>query len=144
MQSWLAARLVSWVMARLREGDIRPTAMLDADDVMLTFPGDNSWSGVFRGKEAHRRWLERFARCGFQIFPDEVVCTGWPWRATMCIRGHDFLRSPEGETVYENRYVIWANVRWGRTTRLEVYEDTQKAKALDLWLEANEGRLVAA
>ena len=144
MQSWLGKRLISWVMSHTRRGDIRPTLMLDGEDLTFTFPGDNSWSGTFQGKAAHRRWLERFAGCGIQIFPDEVVAAGFPWNSTVCIRGHDYLRSPEGEMVYENRYVIWARLRWGRTRELEVYEDTQKAKALDEWLADNEHRLVAA
>jgi ketosteroid isomerase-like protein len=89
---------------REREPDI-PGA-LDAPDVTLTFPGDNSWSGTFRGKAAVRRWLERMARIGLQTFPTEVVAVGFPWNTTICIRGYDYLRSPEGETVYENRFVI--------------------------------------
>ena len=50
MQSWLAKKLISYVMAHTRDGDIRPTLMMDADDVTFTFPGDNSWAGVYRGK----------------------------------------------------------------------------------------------
>ena len=109
IQSWLAKKLVSRAMARNREGDISLTLALDAPDVILTFPGDNSWSGTFRGKAAVRRWLERLARIGLQTFPDEVVAVGPPWNTTLCIRGHDYLKSPEGETVYENRFVIWGS-----------------------------------
>jgi hypothetical protein len=49
----------------------------------------------------------------------------------VCIRGHDHLRSPDGELVYENRYVIWGRMAWGKLIDYEVYEDTQKSKALD-------------
>ena len=141
--SWLAKKLVSRAMARNRAGDIRMTLALDAPDVTLTFPGDNSWSGTHRGKPAVKRWLARLVHVGVQTFPDEVVAVGPPWNTTLCIRGHDHLRSPEGETVYENRFVIWGKLRWGRLTDYEVYEDTQKAKALDEWLEVNEPRLAA-
>jgi ketosteroid isomerase-like protein len=134
MLSWLAKKLVSYVMGQTRKGNIRPTLMLDAPDVTLTFPGDNSWSGVFRGKEQVARWLERFAETGIQIFPDEVVVTGFPWKMTMCIRGTDHLRSPEGELVYENRYVIWGHMAWGRLKEYEVYEDTIAPRALDEYL----------
>ena len=57
MQSWLAHKLISYVMGRTRAGDIRPTLLLDAPDVQLTFPGRNSWSGVYRGKQEVERWL---------------------------------------------------------------------------------------
>jgi len=144
MQAFLVKRFLSWAMARLRAGDLRPVAWLDAEDIVFTFPGENSWGGVFHGKAAHREWLERFVRCGFQIWPDEVAVSGPPWRTRLAIRGHDQLSSPEGEIIYENRYVLWATLRWFRTIELEGYEDTEKSAALDLWLSENEHRLVAA
>jgi len=54
------------------------------------------------------------------------------------VRGHDHLDSPSGERIYENRYVIWGRLAWGKMQEYEVYEDTQKAKALDDWLAVHE------
>jgi ketosteroid isomerase-like protein len=136
--SWLASKILGVVFARSRAGDLRLALALDADDVELTFPGDSSWSGVFRGKQQLRPWLERFARVGIQLYADEVVAVGPPWNTTVCIRGHDILRGPDGELVYDNRAVLWCTLKWGRLKRYEVYEDTQKAKALDSWLDAHE------
>lgn len=110
----------------------------------MTFPGDNSWSGVYRGKKELKAWLERFARVGIQIYPDEVIATGPPWNMRACIRGHDYVKSPEGETVYENRYVIWVKLKWGRIKEEETYEDTHKPKALDAWLEQHQPQLALA
>ena len=118
MQSWLAKQMLRYNMNRLNAGDPKPTLRLDAEDVEFVFPGDSSWSGHFRGKRELRPWLERFCEVGLQIFADEVVVKGWPWNATACVRGHDHLRSASGELVYENRYVIWAHMRWGRLSRL--------------------------
>jgi ketosteroid isomerase-like protein len=132
--SRIAHKLISYNMRRLNAGDPGPTLRLDADDVTFTFPGDSSWAGVYRGKQELRPWLERFVRVGLQIFADEVVVQGFPWRQTVCIRGHDYLPSSSGELVYENRYVIWGHLRWGRLKQYEVFEDTQKAKALDEYL----------
>ena len=84
-------------------------------------------AGTFRGKEE----VARFAAVGIQIFPDEVVATGLPWRTTVCVRGRDFLRDDSGAVVYENRYVIWGRMAWGRLKAYEVYEDTHKPDALD-------------
>ena len=134
MLSWLFHRLVSHNMTRLNAGDPRPQLRLVGEDSRFVFPGRSSWSGEFVGKEAVTGWLERFARAGLQIFADEVVVKGPPWRMTFCVRGTDRLRSPEGELVYENRYVIWGHGRWGRVTDYEVYEDTEKPLALDAWL----------
>jgi ketosteroid isomerase-like protein len=138
MQSWLGRHGIRFVMRRLNAGDVRAALLLDAPDVELTFPGANSWSGVMRGKRDVRPWLERFAAVGLQIFADEVIVRGFPWRSTVCIRGHDYLDTPDGERVYANRYVIWGRLAWGRLKQYEVYEDTEKATALDRWLEANE------
>ncbi len=144
MVSWLARQLISRVMARTRAGDVGPTLMLDADDVHFVFPGDNSWSGDFRGKEQHRWWLQRLVAAGVKTEPDEVLAGGLPWRMTVCVRGRAYLDSPAGERVYDNRFVIWGRLRWGKLTDYEVYEDTQKAKALDGWLEDHEPRLAPA
>ena len=144
MQSWLGKKLLGYTMGRLNAGDIRPTLRMDAADVELTFPGDSSWSGVFRGRQQIRTWLERFVRVGLHIAADEVVVQGFPWRQTLCIRGTDHLDAPDGGRVYENRYVIWGHLEWGKLKDYEVYEDTQKANALDLWLAEHEPELAAA
>jgi len=144
IQSWLALRLFRFLMRRVSAGDPSWVLRFDAPDVELTFPGENSWGGVFRGKPAVRAWLERFTRLGLEIFADEIAVIGPPWRTTVCVRGTVQLDAPGGERVYDNRYVIWGELRWGRLRRYEVYEDTQKSRALDDWLAEHEHRLAAA
>ncbi len=138
MLSWLAHQLISHNLRRLNAGDPGPTLRMDAEDVLFTFPGDSSWAGVYRGKRELRPWLERFCRVGLQISADEVVLRGWPWDQTVCIRGRDHLDALDGRRVYENRYVIWGKLAWGRLRQYEVYEDTQKARELDAWLAEHE------
>lgn len=140
MLSWLGRLMISRSMAKARDGDIEPTLRMDAEDVRFRFPGDSSWATELEGNEELRRWLERFADVGIQIFPDEVVLKGFPWKQTICIRGTDHLDSTEGERMYENRYVIWGRLAWGKLREYEVYEDTQKSKALDEYL-ASIGKL---
>jgi ketosteroid isomerase-like protein len=140
MLSWLAKKMIARNMARASAGDIGPTLKMDAEDVRFRFPGDSSWATELQGKEQLEPWLRRFADTGLQISPDEVVLKGFPWRQTICIRGTDHLDSPEGERVYENRYVIWGRLAWGLLHDYEVYEDTQKSKALDEYL-AQVGKL---
>ncbi len=134
MVSWLARRLIDYTMGRLRAGDYRPTLRLDANDVRFRFPGDSSWAVELEGKVELERWLQRLVAVGIQTYVDELVVKGPPWNMTLCLRGHDHLDSPDGRRVYENRYVIWGRLRWGRMKEYEVYEDTQKAKALDVYL----------
>jgi ketosteroid isomerase-like protein len=144
MQSWLGKKLITFVMSRTRQGDIRPTLFLDAPDVKLTFPGQNSWSGVFRGKHEVAEWLRRMVAAGIQTFPDEVIVTGMPWRTTVCVRGHDYLNDADGTPVYENRFVIWGRMSWGRLKEYEVYEDTHKANELDPYLARHRPELMPA
>jgi ketosteroid isomerase-like protein len=134
MQSWLAKQLLSRNMARVRAGDYGPQLSRVAKDVRFRFPGTSSWATELEGKEDLERWLQRFVRVGLQIFPDEVVAKGPPWATTLCVRGTIHLKSPAGETVYENRYVIWGRMSWGILREYEVYEDTQKSADLDEYL----------
>jgi hypothetical protein len=134
MLSWLAKKLISRNMARIREGDIGPTLRLDAKDIRFRFPGDSSWATELEGKSEHELWLKRFVETGLQIYPDEVVLKGFPWKQTICVRGHIHLDSTAGERVYENRYVLWGRLAWGLLREYEVYEDTQKTRPLDEYL----------
>jgi hypothetical protein len=134
MLSWLAKKLLARDMARLRAGDYRPQLSRVAEDVRFRFPGTSSWATELQGKKDLERWLQRFVRVGLQIYPDEVVVKGPPWNTTLVVRGPIHLKSPAGETVWENRYVIWGRMSWGLLREYEVYEDTEKSTALDEYL----------
>jgi ketosteroid isomerase-like protein len=136
MQSWLAKKLLSRNMARVSAGDYGPQLSRVSDDVHFRFPGTSSWATDLQGKDELERWLQRFTRVGLQIFPDEVVAKGPPWNTTITIRGTIHLESPGGERVYENRYVIWGRMAWGKLRDYEVYEDTERSTALDAYLGA--------
>ena len=144
MQSWLAGIVLGYTMRRLRAGNPGPTLLLDAPEVTLTFPGDSTWAGVYRGKPAVERWLRRFVSTGLRIYPDEIVATGFPWKTTACIRGRVHLRDESGAIVYDNRFVIWGRLAWGRLREYEVYEDTQKSARLDAWLTEHRPELAGA
>jgi ketosteroid isomerase-like protein len=135
MLSWAGRLMISRNMEALRGGDFEPLLKMDADDVRFRFPGDSSFAADFSGKGRLREWLERFASLGLQISPDEVVLQGFPWRQTIAVRGTIHLDTPEDGRVYDNRYVIWGRIAWGKLREYEVYEDTQRSKALDEYLE---------
>jgi hypothetical protein len=134
MLSWLAKKLLARDMARIRAGDYTPQLRRVADDVRFRFPGKSSFATELRGREELERWLQRFVRVGLQIFPDEVVVKGPPWRTTLVVRGPIQLESNSGEIVWQNRYVIWGRMKWGLLREYEVYEDTQRSSELDEYL----------
>ena len=134
MRSRLAKRLIDWHLARLRAGDYRPLLRLYANDVRFVFPGDSSWSGELRGRDAVGRWLERLVSVGLQNFADEVIVAGPPWNMTIAMRGHDDLKAPDGRVVYQNRYVLWGRMAWGKIKEYEAYEDSGRLQALDNYL----------
>jgi ketosteroid isomerase-like protein len=134
MLSWLAGKLIAHNMRKLNEGDPSPTVRMYAEDVRFKFPGDSSFAPGAQNKQELTEWLQRFAALGLQIYPDEVSLKGFPWRQTICVRGHIHLDDPQQGRVYDNRYVIWGHMAWGKMREYEVYEDTEKSKALDAYL----------
>lgn len=134
MFSWLAKRVLDHGYSRLNAGDPSALLRLDAEDVHFRFPGKSSWSADIRGKQELAAWLSRMISTGLQHRPEQVVAQGPPWKMTVCLRGTDQLVTPQGETVYANRYVIWGRMAWGRLREYEVYEDTQKTEAFDEYL----------
>lgn len=142
MQSWLGKRVLSYAMGRLRRGNVRPLLLLYHQNVRFSFPGRNSWSGVLHGKRNVEQWLRRLADVGLQNVPDEVVVQGMPWNTTVCVRGHDYLDTAEEGCVYENRYVIWGHMAWGRLRSYEVYEDTHEPESLDAYIRRHRPDLI--
>jgi ketosteroid isomerase-like protein len=133
--SWLAKTMIRRSMVRLNEGDSGPALQLDAPDIRFRFPGDSSWATEIHDRDDHARWLQRFIDTGLQLEADEVIAQGPPWNTTLCVRGTSHLDTEDGR-VYENRYVMWGRIAWGRLREYEVYEDTQAAKKLDEYLAA--------
>jgi ketosteroid isomerase-like protein len=135
MLSWLAGKMIARNMKAIREGDMGPTVAMYADDVKFRFPGQNSFAPGADDKQELEEWLRRFIRLGLQIYPDEVMLTGFPWKQTIAVRGHIHLDDPDEGRVYENRYIIWGHIRWGKLREYEAYEDTEESSRLDAWLE---------
>ena len=134
MLSWLAGKMIARNMKSMRAGDVGPALALDAEDVKFTFPGDSSFAPGAKDKREHEQWLNRFADIGLQIYPDQVVLKGFPWRQTICVRGHIHLDDYMEGRVYDNRYVLWGRIAWGKLREYEVYEDTEETRRLDEYL----------
>lgn len=134
MLSWLAEKMIAHNMKAIRAGDLKPTVALYSDDVRFSFPGVSSFAPGASNKRELESWLSRFVEIGLQIYPDQVILKGFPWRQTICVRGHIHLDDAKDGRVYDNRYVIWGRIAWGKLREYEVYEDTEETRRLDQWL----------
>ena len=137
MYKWAVRHQVRRNIQALGRGD--PTALLRgyADDAVLTFPGESSWSGEHRGKSAIERFLQRFIAAGLTGEAEDILVNGPPWHTRIAVVFTDRAVDPEGNEVYANRAVLYAVARWGKITRQEDFEDTHKVEAFDRWLDAH-------
>lgn len=130
---------------RLNEGDFSLMLKMASPDFELAFPGEHSWSTMFRpqvlSRERHVTHLgieeavafaERFVAEGIQFEIEDILVNGPPWRTRIAVRVRDFIPGRAGEgDAYANRAVLFQEIRWGRLIRWETYEDTQRVAAWD-------------
>jgi ketosteroid isomerase-like protein len=92
----------------------------------VTFVGDTSLGGSRHTKDAMRRWFERL----FRLFPDArfelraVAVDGWPWD-TRIFGSFAITATVLGES-YDNVFIQFVKMRWGRVTSYAIYEDSLK------------------
>ncbi len=140
MYKALVRAMVRRGLSELNEGDPSFLLRLAAPDVELCFPGDNSWSTMFRpavrSTEAHvthrgldecRAFAGRFVEHGIRFRVEDILVNGPPWRTRVAVRASDRDRTG----AYENRAVAFLELRWGRLHRWEDYEDTERVAAWD-------------
>jgi ketosteroid isomerase-like protein len=136
MYKWAIRRQVRRNIEALGRGDPAPLLRGYADDAVLTFPGESSWSGEHHGRGAIEQFLRRFIAAGLVGHAEDILVNGPPWRTRIAVVFTDHGNDREGDEVYSNRAVLYAFARWGKITRQEDFEDTHKVEAFDRWLDA--------
>ncbi|MFA9564327.1 MAG: nuclear transport factor 2 family protein [Acidimicrobiales bacterium] len=137
-------KLVRHGIDRLNAGDPEFLLRLAAPDIELMFAGDNSWSSMHRpiqkrrtafvthrGADEARSFAERFVDEGIQVEIEDILVNGPPWHTRVAIRAHDYIAGPDGTDTYNNRFVDFLEIRWGRIVRFEVFEDTERVAVWD-------------
>jgi ketosteroid isomerase-like protein len=122
--AWLIGRLIRWGYAQAVRGDTRLLLTLAADDIEFVFPGQNSFAGIYRGKAELDAWMQRFAALSPRFEVHDVVVSGAPWNIRAAVRFSDRI----GEQ-YSNEGMEYLVIRWGRLTKLQVFEDTERTSA---------------
>lgn len=130
---------------RLNRGDYSLMLKMASPDFQLAFPGENSWSTMFRpqhpGRERHvthrgltevTAFADRFVDEGIQFQIEDILVNGPPWNTRIALRAHNFIPGAGGDAdAYNNRAVLFLELRWGRLVRWEDYEDTERVAAWD-------------
>jgi ketosteroid isomerase-like protein len=129
---------VRWMIRRnvatLNSGDVGPLLAGYADDAVLVFPGESSWGGEHRGKEAIGAFLRRFVEARLVGETHEILVNGPPWNTRVCVLFTDRAVDASGRVVYENRAVLFGRIRWGKIVYQEDFEDTHKVESFDRYL----------
>jgi ketosteroid isomerase-like protein len=133
----------------LNEGRYEPALAMFAADATLTFPGDNSWSRMYRepqggresspthrGKAEIEAFLRRYVELGIQMEVEDILVNGPPWNTRAAVIVNDWALDAGGNELYANRAVLVVRSRWGKIVAQEDYEDTERAAALDVHLAA--------
>ena len=134
MYKWAVRRQIRRNIEALNRGDPAPLLQGYGEDAVLLFPGASSWGGEHRGKLAIERFLRRFVAAGLSGQAEDILVNGPPWRTRIAVVFTDRASDADGNEVYANRAVLYAVARWGRITRQEDFEDTQKVATFDAWL----------
>jgi uncharacterized protein (TIGR02246 family) len=134
MYKAMIRRMVRKNVRALQEGDPGPILSGFAEDGVLVFPGQSSWSGEYRGKAAIEAFLRRFLDAGLRGEIHEIIVNGPPWRTTVGILFTDRARDAGGTEVYANRAMFLVRARWGKVLSQEDFLDTQKVAAFDEYL----------
>ena len=129
---------------KLNAGDYSLLLKLAHPDFELAFPGNNSWATMFvphvsgrerhvthRGIEQGSSFAQRFVDHGIQFQVEDILVNGPPWNTRIAVRIVSFIPSTRGPDEYNNRAVLYQEIRWGRLVRWEDYEDTQRVAAWD-------------
>ena len=143
MYKWTVRTLIAHGIARLNQGDPTFLLRLAHPDAEIAFPGDNSWAAMHRpvvkdrqrhathrGIDECRSFAERFVDAGLHIDIEDILVNGGPWNLRVAVRGTDHQAGPDGDE-YNNRLVAFLEIRWGRLTRWEDYEDTERVADWD-------------
>ena len=136
MYKWAVRRQIRRNIESLGHGDPAPLLQGYADDAVLVFPGVSSWGGEHRGRAAIEHFLHRFVAAGLRGDAEDILVNGPPWRTRIAVVFADRANDAAGTEVYSNRAVLYGTIRWGKITRQEDFEDTQKVEAFDRWLDA--------
>lgn len=138
--------LMRYSVKRLNAGDASMLLKLASPDAYIAFPGNNSWSTMFRpaevgraqhpthrGIEECRAFANQFTENGVQFDIEDILVNGPPWNTRIGLRVTSFIppARPGDADIYNNRALALLEIKWGKLVAWEDYEDTERVAAWD-------------
>lgn len=137
--------MMRYSIRKLNQGDYALMLKLAHPNFELAFPGQNTWATMFRPQNPGRRrhvthrgvseasaFAARFVAEQIQFQIEDILVNGPPWNTRIALRVHNFVPGTDGGgDVYNNRAILFLELRWGRLVRWEDYEDTERVAAWD-------------
>lgn len=143
--------LMRYSINKLNHGDYSMMLRMASPRFELAFPGDNSWASMFRpvepGRQRHvthrgldeaKAFADRVVKEQINFTIEDILVNGPPWNTRIALRVHDFISGDGAGDDYNNRAVLFLEVRWGRLVRWEDYEDTERVARWDAQKGADE------
>jgi ketosteroid isomerase-like protein len=122
----IVARRIRTAWAHLNQRDYEYVLKMFAPEFSHRFVGEHAMGGTRTTIESQRRWFQRLFRVlpDIEFTVDDVLVQGWPWqtRAVVLIRT---ALTADGEP-FRNEFAQTIDLNWGRITRVNVVEDTEK------------------
>jgi ketosteroid isomerase-like protein len=137
MLGWATRWMIRRNVRRLNDGDYAPLLSGYTKDAVLVFPGENSWAGEHRGRDAIEKFLQRFVRVGIKVEIHEILLNGPPWNTKTCVRFSDSAKASDGTVFYKNTGVIYGTIAWGKIKLQHDFEDTERVSELDRYRAAH-------
>ena len=130
MYSWIVRQALGRLEKQLSGGEVDKLMAAYADNAVLVFAGESSWSGEYRGKAAIRTWLERFVALKPEFTLGDAGVAGPPWNMRIFFGFSDRIVAPDGFE-YRNAGMEYVRMRFGKIVEHRVHLDTQRVAELD-------------
>jgi ketosteroid isomerase-like protein len=126
----IVARKIRTAWHHLDDHEYEPVLDMFAEHFTHRFVGQNAMGGTRNVLESQSQWFQRLFRLlpDIRFTVDDVLVRGWPWRtrAVALVR----TRLTAAGTPFENEFAQTLDISWGRITRVNVVEDTEKMSAI--------------
>ncbi len=126
MYQWIFRRKIREGFEDISRGNFDKLLKQFSPTIAFSFSGGHALAGEFHQRQTVKEWFERVHRIfpGLKIEAQNIFVSGLPWNVVVVTQFRICDQLPDG-TLYENKGVQVARIRWGRVVEDHLIEDTQ-------------------